>query len=318
METKPLDKLPTHKGFVPLDFHVHVGPEFLARRYNAFKIAEEAAEAGFGCILKNHFMPTTALAAQARNHRPVTALGSVTLNYSVGGLNPEAIRAAQSANKGECPSRQPDDFPFVVWMPTIHAESHLIYNNRHDLLPAWGVEERYCRFYPTGTGITIWAKGGEGTDIDPLLYEILDLIKAYGLILATGHLSGPEVKILVAVAHERGLRRIIVTHPFYGAINLSIREQAELAERDGVYIEHCYSNLEIDRIPIERYMASIREVSSSHVILTSDVGQPQIPSVAEGLWDFIRQLRALGVNDEDLSMMLVTNPHRLIGTIESP
>ena len=307
-----MDKLPVYRGQVPLDFHVHVGPEFLARRYDAFRIAEEADQEGFGCVLKNHFMATTALAAQSRMHRPVTVLGSVVLNYPAGGLNPEAIRAAQSANKGPSMNRKPDDLPFVVWMPTIHAESHLAYNKRYDLVSAWGVDEKYCRCFPPGSGITLWATEGKGREINPAVYEILDLIKSYDLILATGHLSGSEVKALVALAHDKGLRKIIVTHPFYGAIHLSIREQAELAEREGVYIEHCQSNLTIDHIPMEHYVASIREVSPEHVILTSDAGQPHIPPVGEALRDFIRRFKALGVTDEDLGVMLVVNPHKLI------
>jgi bifunctional DNase/RNase len=64
--------------------------------------------------------------------------------------------------------------------------------------------------------------GGEGTEIKAVVFDILDLVKAYNLILATGHLSGPEVKALVIAAHDRGLRRIIVTHPFYAAVNLSL------------------------------------------------------------------------------------------------
>lgn len=313
MEESHIRKLPVHNGLSPIDFHVHVGPEFLARRYDAFRIAEEAERFGFGCVLKNHFMATTGLAAQARMLHPVTVLGSVVLNYSVGGLNPEAIRSAQSANKGQSTNRNPDEVPFVVWMPTIHAESHLKHNRRYDLVPVWGVEERYCRFFPAGEGISLWVPGGKGAEVKPIVNDILDLIKGYDLILATGHLSGPEVKALVKAAYEKGLRRIIVTHPFYGATNLSIREQAELAEREGVYIEHCYSNLQIDHIPIEKYVASIRAVSPDHVILTSDVGQPHIPSVAEALHDFIRQLNSLGVKDEDLMTMLVDNPIRLVG-----
>jgi len=312
MGTGVMDRLPTHGGLVPIDFHVHVGPEFLARRYDAFKIAEEAERDGFGCVLKNHFLATTGVAAQARLHRPATILGSVTLNHSVGGLNPEAIRAAQSVNKGRSMDRSPDDVPFVVWMPTIHAESHLSHNGRHDLSTAWGVEERYCRTFPPGTGITLWEPGGEGTEIKAVVFDILDLIKAYNLILATGHLSGPEVKALVIAAHDRGLRRIIVTHPFYAAVNLSVHEQAELAERDGVYIEHCHSNLEIDHIPIEQYAESIREVSPAHVVLTSDVGQPHTPPVGEALSDFMRQFRALGLGEDQLAQMLIENPHRLI------
>ena len=44
-----------------------------------------------------------------------TVLGSVVLNYPEGGLNPEAIRVAQSANKSPSMNRKPDDLPFVVW-----------------------------------------------------------------------------------------------------------------------------------------------------------------------------------------------------------
>jgi len=296
-----------------MDLHVHVGPEFLARRYDPFTIAEEAHEAGFGCVLKNHFVPTTSLAAQARLHRPVTILGSVTLNYTVGGLNPQAIRAAQSTNKTDHTKACPDPMPFVVWMPTIHAESHLAHNDRLDMVPGWGVDERYCQFFPPGTGITIWGPGGADTELLPAIYDIFDLIKAYDLILATGHLSGPEVKVLVKKAYEQGLRRIIVTHPFFGATELSTNEQAALAELDGVYIEHCYSNLQMDRIPIERYVEAIRAVTPSRVILSSDLGQLHTPPVAEGLDHFMQALQAHGVCRDDLLVMLVENPHRLIG-----
>jgi len=295
-----------------VDFHVHVGPEFLARRYDALSIAREAHASGFGCVLKNHFTPTTALAAQARAHRPVTVLGSVVLNYSVGGLNPHAIHAAQSANKASTLEPTPDPLPFVVWMPTIHAEGHLVHTGRRDLVPSWGVDGRYCHTFPPGAGITIWGPGGPGRGLRPEVHEILELVLKYDLILATGHLSAAEVKALVAAAHDRGLRKVIVTHPFFGATGLSLREQASLAERDGVYLEHCYSNLQMDGIPLEHYVASIREVTPGRVILSSDVGQPHTPSVTRALGEFCRMLLAEGITEEDILTMLRDNPHRLL------
>ena len=36
-------------------------------------------------------------------------------NYPEGGLNPGAIRVAQSANKSPSMNRKPDDLPFVMW-----------------------------------------------------------------------------------------------------------------------------------------------------------------------------------------------------------
>jgi hypothetical protein len=307
-----IERLPMLGDKPPIDFHVHVGPELLARRYSARTIAEEAHAAGFGCVLKNHFIPTTGLAAQARAHRPVTILGAVVLNHAVGGLNPQAIRAAISASKTHCPDTSPDPLPFVVWMPTIHAESHLVHNGRYDLVPAWGVDPRHAQHFPPGAGITIWGPGGPGTELAPAALAVLEAVRTHELILATGHLTAPEVKALVAAAHAQGIRRIVVTHPFYGATRLSLREQAELAERDGVYLEHCYSNLAIDRIPLGDYVASIREAGPAHVILSSDLGQPHTPTVTEGLRDFFGQLCAAGLSEDALLTMLVENPHRLI------
>ncbi len=306
--------MPTRDGKIIIDFHVHVGPEFLSRRYDALSIAEEAHASGFGCVLKNHFTPTTALAAQARAYRPVTVLGSVVLNYSVGGLNPHAIHAARGANKAATLHPVPDPIPFVVWMPTIHAEGHLAHTGRRDLIPAWGVDGNLCRTFPPGAGITIWGPGGPGRGLRPEIHEILQLILTHDLILATGHLSAAEVKALVVAAHEMGLRKIIVTHPFFGATGLGLRDQAALAEREGVYLEHCYSNLEMDRIPLKRYVASIREVTPRHIILSSDVGQPQSPTVTQGLRRFFQMLLAEGIPEEDLLTMLVDNPHRLLST----
>jgi hypothetical protein len=308
-----IERLPMRGDRPPIDFHVHVGPELLARRYSAREIAEEAHAAGFGCILKNHFIPTTGLAAEARTHRPVTILGGVVLNYAVGGLNPHAVRAALSANKAGTRNRAPDPVRFMVWMPTIHSESHLEHNGRRDLVPSWGVDERLCQVFPPGTGITVWGPGGPGAGLAPAVHEVLDLVRAHDLILATGHLSAPEVRALVPAAHDRGIRRIVITHPFYGASNLSVREQAALAERDGVYLEHCYSNLEMDGIPIAHYVASIRDAGPRRVILSTDLGQPHNPTVTEGIRDFLRQLQAQGLSEDDLLTMLVDNPHRLIG-----
>jgi Family of unknown function (DUF6282) len=42
-----------------IDMHVHIGPEFLRRKYSATSLAEEARREGFGVVMKNHFQPTT-------------------------------------------------------------------------------------------------------------------------------------------------------------------------------------------------------------------------------------------------------------------
>jgi hypothetical protein len=67
-----------------IDMHVHIGPEFLRRRYNAQSLAEEARREGFGVVMKNHFQPTTAQVSQLRRlDDEVALIGSVALNLVV-------------------------------------------------------------------------------------------------------------------------------------------------------------------------------------------------------------------------------------------
>ena len=91
------------------DFRIHTGPEPDGERrtdyLEAGRDAYEAEMAGF--VLMKHRHPT-ALAAYALNrmYPGFHAAGSVVLNTSVGGLNPDAVEA--SAKLGAK----------VVWMPT--------------------------------------------------------------------------------------------------------------------------------------------------------------------------------------------------------
>ena len=91
------------------DFRIHAGPEPDGERrtdyLEAGRDAYEAEMAGF--VLMKHRQPT-ALAAYALNrmYPGFHAVGSIVLNTSVGGLNPDAVEA--SAKLGAK----------VVWMPT--------------------------------------------------------------------------------------------------------------------------------------------------------------------------------------------------------
>ena len=96
------------------DFRIHAGPEPDGERrtdyLEAGRDAYEAEMAGF--VLMKHRQPT-ALAAYALNrmYPGFHAVGSIVLNTSVGGLNPDAVEA--SAKLGAK----------VVWMPTQDAGS---------------------------------------------------------------------------------------------------------------------------------------------------------------------------------------------------
>lgn len=296
-----------------IDFHVHVGPELLARRYDVLALAGEAAAAGFGAVLKHHSIATTPLAALARGRGALMA-GGVVLNRAAGGFNPDAVDALAEANKARAGAASEDAIRSVVWMPTVHAESHLRMNGRRDFVPAWGVDPARCRSFPEGGGLSIWEGGpDEPGPLRPAVQAVLDRIAAHDLVLATGHLSRGEVLALVDAAVAAGVRRVVVTHAFYQATRLTVDDQVRLAAHPGVCLEYCWSNIQLDHIPLDRYVDAIRAVGPGHALLSSDLGQPATETVAAGLEAFHRGLVARGIPEDHVAEMMIANPHRLLG-----
>src|SRR3954453_3239819 len=91
------------------DTHIHVAPDVMRRRIDDVSLARRfAAVALAGFVLKAPSVPTAARAEVVRATVPgVDALGALTLNGSVGGLNPVAVEIA-----GRQGAR-------IVWLPTV-------------------------------------------------------------------------------------------------------------------------------------------------------------------------------------------------------
>jgi hypothetical protein len=94
-------------GFI--DTHIHTSPDVKPRLLNDYEAALEAQEKGMGAIvLKSHVEPTAGRAYITHRVTGFPVWGGVTLNLSVGGLNPEAVRdTALMGGK-------------IIWLPTIH------------------------------------------------------------------------------------------------------------------------------------------------------------------------------------------------------
>jgi hypothetical protein len=294
-----------------LDLHVHVGPEFLSRRYTIETLAEEANREYFGFAAKNHFQPTTAWASKIRLQYPFPIVGSVTLNKGVGGINPEAVRAALSGFKTNPQQVMKDPGRFIVWMPTIHAEAHLIHNRRKDILTEWGCSAEYPWTYPEGQGLTVFDQKNKNR-LNRETRKVLEMIAREDLILATGHLAAEEVELLVKEALEIGVKRIIVTHPFYQATNMPLEKQIELSKLKGVFVEMAYVNLEIDKIPLDSYIELIKATGACNVFLSTDLGQPGYEPVGVGWKRFFSLLRGKGISEKEVIRMAIEIPYRIV------
>jgi hypothetical protein len=282
------------------DLHVHVAPDIIERSIDDIGLAREFfAHRMRGFVLKSHYIPTTERAAVVTKAVPgVIAYGAITLNHSIGGLNPVAI---EIAGRGGCK---------MVWMPTVDAANETAGRNpggKH--LPFWAK----IQLELAATGISpppISVLYQDGTITGPAR-SCLELISKHEMVLATGHLSRKEIYKLVETSREMGLRRVIVTHAEFPSQNLSTREQVELAEA-GAYIEHCFTTMHSGKAPWDSVIASIRQVGAHRCVLSTDLGQPVNPPVVEGFAMFAQRLLEAGFSVDELRAMTVDNPAALL------
>jgi hypothetical protein len=146
----------------------------------------------------------------------------------------------------------------------------------------------------------------------PALRQMLRVVAARGLVLATGHLGRDEIFTVVDAALEEGVRQIVVTHPDYPTQNLSIADQVTLAER-GASLERCVAPAQSGKVSWDRMFAAIRATGPSHSVLSTDLGQPANPPVEDGLALVADRLLAAGFTEDEVRTMAVVNTTRLAG-----
>ena len=282
-----------------IDMHVHIGPEVIPRRYTVQSLAASETGALAGAVLKNHFYPTAAL---AQSSPEFTEFGAVVLNWPVGGLNSEAIRASALIS----------DNPIVVWLPTIHAAQFLD-NSEYELAPEWlSGKAMALRRARDIRGITLFANNGLSDALSEAAQNVAKTVRDFGAVLATGHVSFDEAAAIASYALEIGVRAVIVTHPVYQRIAMPIAVQQDLAKR-GCYMEVCYSMYSLDDIPVRKLADQIKAIGPKQTILSSDVGQLSSESPSEALVKFCQLLLQQDIPVKWLEMMLVTNPRQILG-----
>ena len=202
------------------DLHIHSAPAPFVRIGDSADIARWCAEAGMaGIVIKSHFESTVSKAYHARlavreAYPDFKVFSGIALNRGVGGVNPGAVELAlQQGAK-------------VVWMPTLDAANHAA---------AFGAAGTYGFGAMTLTSrrkikdplYRVTNDSGKLTDDAK---EVVQLVVDYGAILATGHISKPEILATVDFALGVGAKRIVITHPELAAPKLDLPTMVELAK----------------------------------------------------------------------------------------
>jgi hypothetical protein len=283
------------------DLQVHVAPDVIERRIDDLDLAKEFLTHGLrGFVLKSHYFPTAERAKVVSRAVPgISAYGAITLNHSLGGLNPVAI---ELAGRSGCK---------VVWMPTVDAANETAgrLDGPNVKLPFWAKIQR--ELAATGIApppITVLDSAGK---VSEAARRCIELIGRHNMILATGHLGRVEIFQLVKTAREMGLQRVLVTHAEFPSQNLTAEEQLELAEM-GALIEHCFTTMYTGKAPWDAALAAIRLVGPERCVISTDLGQTINPPVAEGFAMFAQQLLDGGFTAGQIRRMAVINPYSLV------
>ncbi len=283
------------------DIQVHVAPDVIERRIDDLDLAKEFLARGLrGFVLKSHYFPTSERAKVVTKAVPgIAAYGAITLNHSVGGLNPVAL---ELAGRSGCK---------IVWMPTVDANNETAgrVDGPSDKLPFWAKIQREL----AATGIApppltvLDNKGG----LSEAARRCIELIAKHNMILATGHLGRVEIFQLVKTAKEMGAKKVLVTHAEFPSQNLSADEQAELANM-GAFIEHCFTTMYTGKAPWDGVIAAIRKTGPERCVLSTDLGQTINPPVSEGFAMFAQKMLDSGFTLDQVRRMTVTNPAALL------
>lgn len=266
------------------DIHAHSDPDSVPRSIDALTLTRLMALKGFGgVVLKNHYESTAGLAYLASQQAPgLMIFGGVALNRPVGGINVAAVERMALVKGGHGK---------VVWMPTFDSENEVKF--RKEARPFVSVSKN-------------------GTLL-PEVLAVIDVIAKNDLVLATGHSTPAETKMILTAAKARGVKRMVVTHPVIAPVLMTVEDMKWCASQ-GAYLEFVSNAIigaAINMTP-KQFVDAIRAVGVERVILSSDLGQAANPIHTEGWAMLFRILEKEGVTASEIDRMAKVNPGTLL------
>ena len=275
-----------------IDMHVHTNPDLRKRAYDDFELMEAAIRVGARAIvIKTHQGTTQDRAYLCNRHNEIvhggdnnfTMFGSITLNRVVGGINPKAVDTSLKLGAK------------VVWLPTQSARNHME-KMKQDV-----------------SGCVDVTRDGK---IVPELKDVFSLIRDHDAVLGTAHISPAESRIVVEAARDAGVKRIVITHPEWWIVGMTMEEQKRLVDDYDVILERCFAqNMGGGKYKsnLPDNLETIREIGYEHVMVDTDGGQTENPNWEIAMVEYMQYLADHGVPEAQIYHMTKTIPSRLLG-----
>lgn len=274
-----------------IDMHVHTNPDLRLRAYDDFQLCDAAVRVGARAIvIKSHQGYTMNRAFLTNRYNRIvhgdnsfTMFGSITLNRCVGGINPDAVETALKLGAK------------VVWLPTQSARNHL---------------EKMGK--PTDSAVDVVVNG----KIVPELKTVFQLIRDYDAVLGTAHISPRETFLVVDAARKAGIEKIVITHPEWWVVGMSLEDQARLVSEYGVILERCYAqNMGGGKYQsnLPANLKAIQTIGYRNVMVDTDGGQTENPHWEIAMAQYMQYLADRGIPEEQIRYMTHTLPAKLLG-----
>ena len=281
-----------------VDPHVHSGPSIAPRAVDHVELAQVYSDNKFAAMVtKDHDYSGVICARMLKDHfsdLTTQVFSGIVLNNVVGGINPYAVEHT-AAMDGR-----------IVWLPTLAAENHLEWERTS----GWEHPASTQKIRPA-SAVPLF----DDNKLRPEVLDLLDVMAATGMALASGHIHVSETKIVFAEARKRGVERLIFTHP-EDIVGASMEDTKAIADM-GAYVEHSLAffveGSKFKNRTDEELRAFIDLVGAERTILCSDLGQMGTLTPLEGFQNGVAACIGLGYSDAQIRQMVADNAADVIG-----
>jgi hypothetical protein len=266
------------------DLHVHGAPSLVERHGFDHEVLGAHGSVGVDfAVLKAHEGSTVeraVLASQREAAAGVEVVGGIVLNSPVGGANPDAVEVAARLGGR------------VVWMPTVSAPAHIASASSPEL-----------SVHRTLAFRQVEVLDGDGALL-PGWQDVLDVVAAHDLVLASGHLTCREALVIFARAKEVGVTRMLLNHPRMPFLQWDDAAAPEFADL-GVVLE---LGILPDILTTDGPPSTTLGEVYPHDMLAfgGDLGHAHYPTMAQALPGWLADLeRSVGETDAERIMTTV-------------
>lgn len=266
------------------DLHVHGAPSLVERHGLDHEVLGAHGSVGVDfAVLKAHEGSTVeraVLAAQRKAAAGVEVVGGIVLNSPVGGANPDAVEVAARLGGR------------VVWMPTVSAPAHIASASSPELSVHRNLAFRQ---------VDVLADAGA---LLPGWRDVLDVVAAHDMVLASGHLTCAQALVLFRAARAAGVTRMLLNHPRMPFLEWDDAAAPELAELGVVLELGILPDILTTGGPPSTTLGEV--YPHDMLAFGGDLGHAHYPTMEQALPGWLADLeRSVGESDTELIMTTV-------------